>query len=340
MAKKNQFPMVPVPVNDGMPNNFMMDAASVAGGMAFLVGELEKRDETLHEPLTSVTWPRDIPVKTGGGWVDSVSVFDVSYASSGGTDGGLMGGESNDLPIMQADIGKESFKVYQWGHILKVPIVDQQKLQKIGRNLDEVLNKGLHLVHDKKLDENTYLGFPKHGSYGLLNDPLVPTVTAAEAAANPGNTDWGSKTPDEMLADVNRVMRETWRASEWDLSGMANHILIPPDKYEKLVSSKVGVTGDKSVLQFLLENNIGKNQGVDLVIAPSRWCEKAGTGGTDRMAAYCNNYDRVRFDITVPLLRMMTQASAEHLAYLTPYITQFSEVQWIYRQHAMYMDGI
>ena len=98
-----------------------------------------------------------MPVKTGGGWVDSVSVFDVSYASAGGSDEGLMGNETNDLPMVQADIGKDVYKVFQWGHILRVPLIDQQKLQKIGRNLDDVLNKGLHLVHDKFLDKTVYM---------------------------------------------------------------------------------------------------------------------------------------------------------------------------------------
>ena len=37
-----------------------MDAAGIATGMAFLEGELEKRDPKVREPLTSVTWPRDI----------------------------------------------------------------------------------------------------------------------------------------------------------------------------------------------------------------------------------------------------------------------------------------
>lgn len=341
MAKAMQFPVVPVPVTDGIQAGMMMDAASVSGGMAFLVGELEKRDEKFHEPLTSTTWPRDMPVKTGGGWVDSVSSFDVSYASTGGTDGGLMGGESNELPIIQADIGKDSYKTFTWGHTLKVPLIDQQRLQKIGRSLDEVLTKGLHLAHDKMLDQSVYMGFPDRGSYGLVNNPNIPSVTAAESASAPSDkTLWVNKTPDEILADVNRIQLATWTAAEYDLSGMANHILIDPANYAYIVHTKVGVTGDKSILTYLLENNLGHNQGVDLVIVPSKWCTGAGTGQKNRMVGYCNDTDRVRFDITVPLQRMLTQASAEHLAYLTPYVTQFSEVQWPYTQHAMYVDGI
>lgn len=48
-------------------NVFAMDAAGVASGNAFLTSELEKRDTLIRKPLTSVTYPRDIVVQTGGG---------------------------------------------------------------------------------------------------------------------------------------------------------------------------------------------------------------------------------------------------------------------------------
>jgi hypothetical protein len=35
--------------------------------MAFLNGELEKRNVKLNEPLTSFTYARDISIETGGG---------------------------------------------------------------------------------------------------------------------------------------------------------------------------------------------------------------------------------------------------------------------------------
>ena len=42
--------------------------AAASSGMAYITGELEKVDPKLREPLTSVTWQRDIVAKTGGGW--------------------------------------------------------------------------------------------------------------------------------------------------------------------------------------------------------------------------------------------------------------------------------
>lgn len=311
-----------------------------AGGMAFLVGELEKRDEKLHEPLSAVTWPRDIPVKTGGGYVDSVTSFNVSYGSAGGTDGGLLGQDSNELPVIQADIGKDSVPVFIWGHILKVPMIDQEKLQKVGRSLDQIYDKGLRLAHDKKLDENTYFGFPKHGTYGLVNDPRISTVTAAPHTPGGTDTKWEDKTPDEILADVNDGLTATIQASEYDNRGMANHVLIPWKQFTAISTRKVGVTGDKSILTYLEENNIAKKSGIDLTILPCKQCEGAGTGESDRMVFYRNDEEMVRMNITVPLKRLFTQVSAEHIAYLTPFVTQFSALEWLYLTHALYKDGI
>lgn len=54
--------------------------AALDSGMAFLLGELEKQDPKIREPLSAVTWPRDIVSKTGGGWVEFTSMMNVGYA--------------------------------------------------------------------------------------------------------------------------------------------------------------------------------------------------------------------------------------------------------------------
>lgn len=330
----SKFPMLTL---DSIPGGIM---SYDAGGMAFLVGELEKRDPSLNEPLSAVTWQRDMPVKTGGGFVDSVASFNVSYGSSGGTDDGLMGQDTNELPVIQADIGKDQVPVFIWGHILKVPMIDQEKLQKIGRSLEQIYDKGLRLAHDKKLDENVYYGFPRHGTYGLVNNPNVSTVTAAAHTNGGTDTEWSKKTADEILVDINRCLELTITASEYDNRGMANHILLPWEQFTDISTRKVGVTGDKSILTYVLENNIAKQVGIDLEILPAKQCKQAGTGSADRMVAYRNEEDMVRMNITVPLKRLFTQPSAAHIAYLTPFVTQFSSLEWLYMTHAVYMDGI
>ncbi|GHU70644.1 hypothetical protein FACS1894184_16380 [Clostridia bacterium] len=310
--------------------------AQLSSGMAFLRGELEKLDPKLREPLTSVTWQRDIPVQTGGGWVDGISTFHTNYATSGAKGASIMGRETNLLPTMQADIGRDTWRTFDWGHKMRVPIVDQQRLQQIGRSLEQQLNDGIRLAYDKELDQNVYAGLPGQNSYGLINSPLITTETAENGSG--GDSEWTSKTPQEIMTDINSVLVETWKASEYDLTGMANHVLIPPAQFA-YINNTLATLND-SIYTYLTRNNIAKSQGVDLVIMPCRWCEGAGDGGVDRMVAYANNMDRVRFSITVPIHRAFTQPNADDMSYITPYLAQFSEVQWLYTQHAFYLDGI
>ena len=49
--------------------SMMANDAAIAGGMAFLQSELEKLDPKVREPLTRVTWMRDVPVKSGERWL-------------------------------------------------------------------------------------------------------------------------------------------------------------------------------------------------------------------------------------------------------------------------------
>lgn len=313
------------------------DAAYMRDGLSFLNRELEKVDTKIREPLASTWWPRDMPLRTGGGWLDNVAVINVNYATTGADEDSFIGEQNNNIPSMQADFDKEKWVLFQWAHYLDVPYLQQEKLIQIGRNIEEFLNKGIRLFYDKSLDKNVYKGLTRYNKTGLLNSPGIYRYAVDKNAADTSSL-WKDKTPDEILADVNMIIAYTWAAVEHVTAYMANHLLIPVEQYSSLVSRKIGVTGDKSILTFLYENNIGLKQGRALVIDPLPMCKGAGSGGTDRMVAYCNNIDCVRIDQTVPLRRLPTDNV--NLMFRTPYVSQFSEVQFLEPSSVAYGDGI
>lgn len=322
-----------------------MDAAGVASGQAFLVGELEKRDPRLMEPLTSVTWQRDIVAETGGGYVEYTSNYFVNYATAGANQYGIIAGETNNIPLIQANITKDVYRVFTWANNIKVPFMDQQRMQQVGRSLDQIFDEGLRLNYNKTLDQNTYMGFPEYGTYGLVNNPDVTSSLAAlNGAAN--SRKWEDKTPDEILADVDGLIESTWANSEYDLTGMANHILIPPAKFAYINRTIVSSAGNQSIMNYLMQNNIATAQGRQLVIVPCRWCKGAGvpvtSGGpdSDRMVAYVNAENRVSMDLPVPLTRAMTQPDVNQLAYLTAYVGLIGQVKIKYLTCIEYLDGI
>lgn len=315
-----------------------LDAAGIATGMAFLEGELEKRDPKIREPLTSVTWPRDIVAETGGGWVDFTSTMNVDYATSGANDGSLVGGATDVITTVQANVNKDIFRVFTWAQAMKIPFVDSQKFQTIGRSIDSILDKGIRLNYNKSIDQLVYQGFKNVGITGLVNDDNVVSSLAPNGAS--GDTLWSSKTVDEILWDINKALVEAWAASEYDESAIANHILLPPAKYAYIQSTRIGTSGDESILSYILKNNLAANQGKSLTIVPCRWCTGAGIDDKDRMVVYVNDKDFLYFDLPVPLTRAMTQPVALQFAYVTIYAAQMGQIKWMYYQPARYVDGI
>lgn len=315
-----------------------MDAATASSG-AFLVGELEKQDPRLIEPLTSYYYPRDVDVMPGGGWVDAVSNVFVDYATSGNEEDALIGKETNNIPVSQANISKDVWKTSKFAEILRIPIFDDLAMQQIGRSLTQILDSGLRLNYNKILDRNVYNGFTKNGTYGLINDT---SVTSSLVAQNSGATSrlWTNKTPNEIMYDINTLITQTWAQAEYDLTGMADHILIDPYNYAYLANTMVSVAGNQSILKYLLENNIAVNQGRTLEIYPSRWCLEAGTGSTNRMVAYVKNPMRVNWDLTIPVTRMMTMPNVQSGSYETLYAAQFSQLKILSYQTILYADGI
>lgn len=315
-----------------------LDAAGITTGMAFLEGELEKRDPKVREPLTSVTWQRDIVAETGGGWVDFTSTMDVDYATTGANENSLVGGATDVINTIQANVNKDIFKVFTWAQAMKIPFVDGQKMQTIGRSIDSILDRGIRLNYNKTIDQLVYKGFSNVGITGLVNNPNVVSKVADNGAA--GTPGWTTKTVDEILWDINKAITEAWAASEYDMSAMANHILLPPEKYAYLASTRIGTSGDRNILSYIMENNIATQQGKNIAIYPCRWLKGAGTGDTDRMMVYVNDRDFTYFDLPVPLTRAMTQPVALQFAYITIYASQMGQVKTLYTQPQRYVDSI
>ena len=311
--------------------------AATGGGMAFVQSQLQKLDPKVREPLTSVTWFRDIPIEDGGGWVDFTSNDFVNYGAAGPNQYGLSGNATSQIPVVSVDLQRDIYRVANWQNIIKIPMIDQFKAQSIGRSLSDLLDKGVRLNWNKSLDLIAYQGWI--GYPGLVNN----TSISAGLVANGGSgTAWSTKTPAQILADVNTLIVATLAASQYDLTGMGANILIPWNQYGYITTQLVSTAANVSILAYLEQNNIATKMGVEFSILPLRWCSGAGAGATDRMIAYARNRDRLQMDITVPASRFMTLPviSNDTAAYVTLYAGQVGVVKILYPTSIAYGDGI
>ncbi len=319
-------------------NPSAMRRLAAGDSYTFLMKELEKVDDVILEPLTGTDWPRDMPVITGGGLLESIASIDVTYASSGGDDDNLFFEAANDIPVIQADMSKSIARTFNFAEYMAFSVLEKEKMVQVGRDPETFLNKGIRLHCDKVIDRNVYRGFSKVSSTGLVNNPSVTRSSAAAHTPGGNDTQWSGKTADEILADINTAISAVWAANDCSGDALPNHILIPVEQFGQLVTRKVSDDSERSILTYVLENNLAVQQGGDLVISPCKWCRGAGTGGTDRMVVYANRVDRICFNLTQPLRRMETEYADMRIK--IPYFAQFSEVRFLYPSTVRYMDAI
>lgn len=314
------------------------DRYTVDSTGAFLLGELERLDPTLHEPLAAVTWSRDIDLREDVSIADELSSFtNSSFAAVGGTkpNGKAWAGkDANTISSIALDIGKTGNPLYLWAMLISYSIPELLSAQKIGRPIDAQKLAGMQLKHNMDVDEMVYIGDAELGKFGLLNSNLVASGNVINGAL--GSPLWTQKTPDEILADFNDAIGAAWLASGYAVC--PDSALLPPAKFAHLVTQKVSAAGNVSILKYLEDNCISlRVNGKPLNIQPCKWCNGAARSvATDRGLVYTKAPDRVRYPL-VPLQR--TPLEYRSIFHETTYFGRLGCVEWVYPETGYYFDG-
>jgi hypothetical protein len=327
------------------------DGRTVDSTGAFLVGELERLDMTLHNPLVAVTWGRDIQLRDDVTIADEVSSFTLStYGSPGslGTGSSIGNGKAwigkttNQITGVGVDIAKIPHPLRPWGLEIRFTILELESAAKLGRPVDAQKYAGMQLKHQMDIDEQVYIGDTVTGDTGLINNALVTSRFNLPAGVS-GSTAWAFKTPDEILNDVNYVLTTTWANSGYAV--IPSRLLLPPTQFGYISTQKVSLAGNVSILKYIQENNLLTTSGQGkLEIYPLKWLVGAGLGGTigtagtvDRMVAYTNEKDRVRYPMT---LLQRTPIQYDSIYHKTTYFCRMGVVECVYPETLSYGDGL
>ena len=312
---------------------------------AFLIGELERLDQKLHEPLVAVTWGRDIDLREDVSIADEASSYTNStFAAAGGVSPkgkNWIGKDSNAIPGIGLDIGKTVSPLYLWGTEISYSIPELLSAQQLGRPVDEQKFAGMQLKWQMDIDEMVYIRDTDFTKYGLINSTAV---TTGFVALNAGATSrlWTAKTPAEILLDVNALLNSCWQAAGFAVC--PSKLLLPPSQFSYITSQVVSTAGNISILKFLAENCISNSiNGKPLDIQPLKWATARGTAAgspltaTDRMIAYTQDKIRVRYPL-VPMQR--TPLEYRSIFHMTTYFGRLGVLEVVYPETLYYADGV
>ncbi len=336
------------------------DAAG-ASGLAFLQSQLELIDTDLVRPMQATTHKRDIAVEVGGGFPEFISAFASNYATTGTQYFGLQGTNNTEIPEAQADIQKGIWKTYVWAMGMTITWVDLRRMEfalRTGQappfSLQELYEESVETNWGKALDFVVYAGFL--GDPGLINNPNVYEYTVANGAS--GHTTWATKTPQEILADVNTALNLTVENSGYSAEeGMADRLLIPYTQFAYLTQPMAigGAPVTQSTIKYIEENCVAAHHGVQFKInfLPNPWISGTGSGNTlppgsptggnglDRAYFYKNSKKSCYLKVPQPMMQALTVPTTRAGgAYETMFAGCVSQVIYKRTTTAVYADGI
>ena len=307
--------------------------------LAYFVNQLDSLDKKLYEPLYSVTWGRDIKLRTGITMANESTSFIRSNIGAIGTQSASgkpwISPNTTTLPGVSINGERVTLPLRLLGQEVSYTSVELERSQLIGQPIDAQKFNALNVLYQMNTDEMVYIGDSAVGAEGLLNSTLV-TAASVTADGSGSSTLWSTKTPDQILRDVNDMITAAWQASGFSVC--PDKLLLPPAQYAYIASQKISTAGNVSILTFLEDNSISlRVNGRKLEIQPVKWLTGRGTAGADRMVCYTNDEDRVRFPM-VPIRRETPYYLG--IKFNAPYIWAFGEVEFVYPETVIYRDGI
>lgn len=306
--------------------------------LAYYVNQLDNLDKKLYEPLYATTWGRDIKLRTGISMANESTSFIRSNIGAVGTQNATgkpwLAPNSTTLPGVSINGERVVLPLRLLGQEVSYTSVELERSQLLGQPIDQQKFDGLNILYQMSTDEMVYVGDTAVGAQGLLNSDLVVSGSVANGAA--GSSTWATKTPDEILADVNTLVEAAWAASGYSVC--PDKLLLPPVQYAYIASQKVSTAGNVSILTFLEDNSISlRVNGRKLDIQPVKWLTGRGASGKNRMVTYTNDENRVRFPM-VPIRRETPYYLG--IKFNAPYIWAFGETEFVYPETVRYADGI
>ena len=307
--------------------------------LAYFINQLDNLDKTLYEPLVSVTWSRDIKLRSGITMSnESTSFIRSTFAAAGSLNnvGNMpwISAETSAIPGVSVNGQRIVLPLRLLAREVSYTSVELERSQLTGQPIDVQKIAAFNTLYQMNTDQMVYIGSSDVGATGLINDAGITSGTVATGAG--GSTLWANKTPDEILADVNTLLTNTWLASAYAVC--PGSLLVPPAQFSLLCSQKVSSAGNVSVLKFLQENSIALSiNGKQLDIQPVKWLTGGGGGGLNRMVAYTNDEGRVRFPM-VPVRR--ETAYYQGIRFTAPYLYAFGQIEFVYPETVQYADGI
>lgn len=296
--------------------------------MSFLIGQLAYTEaQTFERMYTPMQYEQLVPISyEAGEWATSIRYEISDYAGRGKRSSG----KGRDINLVDSGMAEKTFPVFNGNIGYDYSTEELRESSFLRRPLSQTRLMAAMDGYQRHMNDVALNG--ELGLTGLFNNAVVPQGSAPVGA-------WltGPKTPVQILNDINAIIELVWTNTAFN--DFPTHIVLPPSCMAYIARTARSDTSDKTILQFVKENNFAKVQGsVDIVFTAGYGLETAGVSATKRMLAYVKSPLRLIYHIPLPLRFLAPQMQG--LSVEVPGEYKYSGVEWRYPKSGYYMDGL
>lgn len=267
-----------------------------AGETLFFERELESRKaqtyDVIRAPLKAFEL---IPVSSTAG-AGAESIVYEQYDATGMAK--VIANYADDLP--RADVKGKEFvaKIKSVGNSYGYSLQEVRAAQMAGKPLEQRKANAAARKQRELWNNVAWFGDAENGLPGWLDNANVPNSPVAAGAST--NTEWSTKTPDEIIKDLNDAANGIV-----DLTNGAEQpdtVILPVAQYTHIASTPRSSTSDTTILDYFIQNNP--------FISSVEWANElkgAFTGGADGFIAYRRDPDAIEFEMPVSFEQLPVQ---------------------------------
>ena len=333
-----------IPVSGAYRRTYIGDTAVHDANFAFLTTALAKLHTKTYEPKVYFTYAKDIPINTGGGFVDFVEYYSVDWAGIMSDTRNVFGNGGNLIPRINASMTQNRVPVFTYEIAYDLRFVELEKMKKLAlaKSLEQIYQSGIRAGWDYFVQKVAYTGI--NGNEGLFNSSNVMADTIDNTSAT--GSGFEGMSDDEVVAFFNGIFTSVLENSGMNPGLLPDTILVPTFVMSDL-ASRFSALYTSTLLDFIREHNLGKSQGEEsfkLTIAGRPDLNDLGTNSAGRIVAYRKDADYVRLDMPYPIQHYITLPNIDKCAYTSVFVGQVSTIQTPYNTSAseqgvvMYFD--
>lgn len=309
------------------------DAQQALGYLLSQVAHIEPQAYQIR--YADILYPSLIPVDTSAPeWVKTVTYFSLDKVGKAQ----WINGAASDIPLAGNERTKfeTTVELAGIGYGYNLEELNQAMLIP-GQNLTADRAAAARRAYEEHVEIVAFSGDAAKGFQGLINNSSV-TASSVPADGTGSSTTFASKTPDQILRDVNAALAAVYTTTL--TMSLADTVLFPPTQLEYMARTPRSSTSDTTILGYLKINNIYTlTTGQQLTIRAVPRLAGAGAGATDRMITYRRDPQVMKLHLPMPH-RFLPPWQNGPMSWVIPGIFRLGGLDVRLPKEVIYRDGI